>query len=166
MTSADLTVPPPMPPLDGLENYLSDKLRRHEDLMRHVPEMREPIELREWLAALASMRADNANLRTVMVAAAEEIHAHWDAHCDAEGYGPASLMRRLEEGIPAEYGYTAGTFASLQARLDAAERSRATLLDALAGAVTRCQRFGYVGQDGQYIKVMRAAIDAATQEKP
>jgi hypothetical protein len=54
--------------------------------------------------------------------------------------------------------------ASLQARLDAAERSKATLLDALTGAVTRCQRSGYVGQDGQYIKVMRAAIDAATQE--
>ena len=63
------------------------------------------------------------------------------------------------------YGALADHIASLQARLDAAEKSKATLLDALAGAVTRCQRFGYVGSDGQYIKVMRAAIDAATQEQ-
>jgi hypothetical protein len=54
-------------------------------------------------------------LRTVMVAAAEEIAAHWDAHCDAEGYGPANLQRRLEEGIPSQYGYTAGAFAELKA---------------------------------------------------
>ena len=111
-----------MPTIDSLVEHLQHKLSRYEDLMRHVPEMREPIELREWLAALASLRADNANLRTVMVAAAEEIQAHWAAHCDADGYGPTNLMRRLECGIPAEYGYTAGAFASLQARLDAAER--------------------------------------------
>ena len=52
-------------------------------------------------------------LKTVMVAAAEEIQAHWSAHCDAEGYGPANLIRRLEEGIPSEYGYTAGAFERL-----------------------------------------------------
>jgi len=64
---------------------------------------------------IAELEADNARLKTVMVAAAEEIHEHWDAHCDAEGYGPANLMRRLEEGISSEYGYTAGRFAELQA---------------------------------------------------
>jgi hypothetical protein len=67
---------------------------------------------------IAALRLDNQSLRTVMVAAAEEIHAHWDAHCDAEGYGPANLMRRLEEGIPAQYGYTAGRFAELVAELE------------------------------------------------
>lgn len=51
-----------------------------------------------------------ANLKTVMIAAAEEIQAHWQAHCDAEGYGPANLMHRLEKGIPAQYGYTSGAF--------------------------------------------------------
>jgi len=80
---------------------------------------------RGWLAMKAAqpqqataadaLRRDNDNLRTVMIAAAEEIHAHWDAHCDAEGYGPANLMHRLEEGIPSEYGYTAGAFAALKA---------------------------------------------------
>lgn len=75
------------------------------------------------VAALAATRdalqRDNDNLRTVMIAAAEEISAHWDAHCDAEGYGPVNLQRRLEQGIPAEYGYTAGAFAELKAERDA-----------------------------------------------
>ena len=60
------------------------------------------------------LTADNENLRSVMIAAAEEIHEHWDAHCDEEGYGPSNLMRRLEEGLPAEYAYKAGDFARLQ----------------------------------------------------
>ena len=71
------------------------------------------------LRRLAALEADNAKLRTVMVAAAEEISEHWEAHCDAEGYGPANLMRRLEDGIPSEYGYTAGAFAKLLAERDA-----------------------------------------------
>lgn len=49
-----------------------------------------------------------------MIAAAEEISAHWEAHCDDEGYGPANLMHRLEKGIPTEYAYTAGDFARLK----------------------------------------------------
>lgn len=67
------------------------------------------------------LEAEAAKLRTVMVAAAEEIHDHWDAHCDAEGYGPANLMRRLEDGIPSEYGYTAGAFRELKRRIKALE---------------------------------------------
>ena len=64
-------------------------------------------------AAVAAAVVENQKLRTVLIAAAEEIHAHWAAHCDADGYGPQNLMRRLEEGIPSEYGYTAGAFAQL-----------------------------------------------------
>lgn len=70
-------------------------------------------------AAVAEARAEIAKLKTVMIAAAEEIAAHWEAHCDAEGYGPQNLMRRLEEGIPSEYGYTAGAFAELKAKAEA-----------------------------------------------
>jgi hypothetical protein len=66
-------------------------------------------------AELRRLHAENEKLRSVMVAAAEEIHEHWDAHCDAEGYGPANLMHRLESGIPAEYRYKAGDFARLAA---------------------------------------------------
>jgi hypothetical protein len=80
-------------------------------------------------AAVADARAEIANLKTVMIAAAEEIAAHWDAHCDAEGYGPQNLMRRLEEGIPSEYGYTAGAFAELLAERDALAEALAVYAD-------------------------------------
>ena len=64
---------------------------------------------------IARLTLDIETLNTVMIAAAEEINKHWDAHCDADGYGPVNLVRRLERGIPSEYGYTAGAFARLQA---------------------------------------------------
>lgn len=67
---------------------------------------------------IAAANETIARPKTVMIAAAEEIAAHWDAHCDAEGYGPQNLLRRLEEGIPSEYGYTAGAFAELKARAE------------------------------------------------
>lgn len=60
-------------------------------------------------------------LKTVMIAAAEEIQSHWDAHCDEDGYGPSSLLRRLENGIPVEYGYTAGNFEQLRQQLSEKE---------------------------------------------
>ena len=70
------------------------------------------------------LEAENEALKTLMIAAAEEISAHWDAHCDADGYGPANLMHRLEKGIPSQYGYTAGDFAQLgQALARAIERN-------------------------------------------
>src|SRR5574337_141111 len=65
------------------------------------------------------LRTENAKLKTVMIAAAEEIELHWADHCDEEGYGPVNLMRRLEEGIPAEYGYTAGSFERLRVEIEA-----------------------------------------------
>ncbi len=118
------------------------------------------------------LRADSAKLRTVMVAAAEEIHAHWGAHCDAEGYGPANLMRRLEEGIPSHYGYTAGDFERLRldaARLDWIENQWRDGLHVEACAVgdgstwhaLRKQASVYVGNSEAYGDTIRAAIDAA-----
>lgn len=74
--------------------------------------------LEEAADTIERLTRENAALKTVMVAAAEEIHAHWQAHCDADGYGPQNLMRRLEEGIPSEYGYTAGAFAELKRERD------------------------------------------------
>lgn len=76
-------------------------------------------DLREAADLIESQAAQIAALKTVMIAAAEEIAAHWEAHCDAEGYGPQNLLRRLEEGIPSEYGYTAGAFAALTAERNA-----------------------------------------------
>lgn len=72
--------------------------------------------------AIQRLEAENANLRSVMVAAAEEIAAHWEAHCDDEGYGPANLMHRLEKGIPTKYCYTAGDFARLKAENEALKK--------------------------------------------
>ena len=77
--------------------------------------------------AIESLSAQIATLKTVMIAAAEEIASHWQAHCDAEGYGPQNLLRRLEEGIPSEYGYTAGAFAALTAERDALRKALADL---------------------------------------
>ena len=109
---------------------------------------------------LAALRVENSSLKTVMVAAAEEIHAHWDAHCDAEGYGPQNLMRRLEEGIPSKYGYTAGAFAALLAERDAlkadAERYR-WLRGRVPGSTYRIM--GVIYSEGG--AGVDAAIDAA-----
>ena len=88
--------------------------------------------LERFAALVAAAEREKAeteiiNLKTVMIAAAEVIAAHWKAHCDAEGYGPTNLMYRLEKGIPAQYGYTAGDFERLRAEnesLRAAIRAR------------------------------------------
>lgn len=67
------------------------------------------------------LEAENANLRTVMMAAAVEIQEHWDAHCDEEGYGPANLLRRLENGYPEQYGYGAETVVQMEKRITTLE---------------------------------------------
>ena len=85
----------------------------------------------EAAAELRRLHEENENLRSVMTAAAEEISAHWDAHCDAEGYGPTNLMHRLEKGIAAEYGYTAGAFAKQDARIAALEKALGMAVEAL-----------------------------------
>ncbi len=69
-------------------------------------------------ARIEELEKENANLKTVMIAAAEEIQEHWAAHCDEEGYGPVNLMHRLEKGIPSEYGYTAGRFDELKKEVE------------------------------------------------
>jgi len=103
-------------------------------------------------AVSAAKNAEIANLKTVMIAAAEEIQAHWDAHCDAEGYGPANLMRRLEEGIPSQYGYTAGAFEQLRA-------DNAALRDEYAKAANMLL------VQGDRIKVLEDALRAICSEQ-
>ena len=86
------------------------------ELLRHWQQIANDrsVEIHRLNDELERLRADGENLRTVMVAAAEEIHQHWEAHCDADGYGPANLMHRLEIGIPSQYAYKAGDFARLK----------------------------------------------------
>lgn len=89
----------------------------------------------ELRSAMVAAAEEINELRSVMVAAAEEIAAHWDAHCNEEGYGPSNLMHRLEEGIPSQYSYTAGAFADLQ-------RQRSALLEALKDAAECIESWG------------------------
>lgn len=98
----------------------------------------------EWLKILQKREADlereNARLRAelegchlTMMAAAEEIGAHWDAHCDADGYGPVNLERRLKECFAARYeGYSIGEWERLKQRVEQAEADSARLQDEIA----------------------------------
>jgi hypothetical protein len=110
-----------------LENYtqMTADQQHLVDTFGDLAELRSALASQKTRASAAE--AQNAKLRTVMIAAAEEIHTHWQAHCDADGYGPASLIRRLEEGIPAAYGYTAGAFVELIADRDALRAELAAL---------------------------------------
>lgn len=102
------------------------------------------------------LRAEMRLLKTVMVAAAEEIAAHWDAHCDEEGYGPANLMHRLEKGIASEYAYKAGDFARLQ-------EANKELLEALNLTVDALARSDYIQMDGDSFDVVDVARAAITK---
>lgn len=69
----------------------------------------------QYIEELKRVEEENNNLRSVMIAAAEEIQSQWQAHCDKDGYGPSNLMHRLEKGIAAYYsGYNAGQFTKLE----------------------------------------------------
>ena len=102
------------------------------------------------------LRAEARLLKTVMIAAAEEIAAHWDAHCDEEGYGPANLMHRLEKGIASEYAYKAGDFARLQ-------EANKELLEALNLTVDALARSDYIQMDGDSFDVVDVARAAITK---
>lgn len=96
-----------------------------EQQLREIDSLREMAKEANDIAALM---AENANLKTVMIAAAEELATHWGAHCDADGYGPQNLLHRLEGGIPSEYGYTAGAFTTLTSDFAAARAELAGLV--------------------------------------
>ena len=64
---------------------------------------------------LEAERKKNERLRQVLIAGAEELYAHWGAHCGADGYGPVNLARRMEECLAVEYpGYSAGDFKNIK----------------------------------------------------
>lgn len=74
--------------------------------------------LRKQSARIAELEAERDNLHATMFAAAVAIQAHWDAHCDAEGYGPSHLMHRLERGIASRYDYDAATLQRVETERD------------------------------------------------
>lgn len=74
--------------------------------------------IRQQAERIAELEAERDNLHTTMLAAAVAIQAHWDAHCDAEGYGPSHLMHRLERGIASRYDYDAATLQRVETERD------------------------------------------------
>lgn len=96
--------------IDGMQKQMQSSVDRAVNRMAEQP---RKILAEQSATELRRLYEENENLRSVMIAAAEEIAEHWDAHCNEEGYGPANLMHRLERGIPAQYGYKAGDFAKL-----------------------------------------------------
>ena len=151
-------------PLPERINAAINRIAHGNGHMRVPVEATDPdIVLSDCRVELESQAAQIAALKTVMIAAAEEIASHWQAHCDAEGYGPQNLLRRLEEGIPSEYGYTAGAFAALTAErnaLRAALESCAVLLDNIASYEDGHQYTAKLGAKGA-----RTALAARAQEK-
>lgn len=95
--------------VDRLEKQINDDEREWLVEVRNVIDGHK-IETDKLNQTIESQAKEIENLKTVMIAAAEEIQEHWQAHCDDGGYGPANLMRRLENGLPSQYGYTAGAF--------------------------------------------------------
>lgn len=69
----------------------------------------EPSKVLALQAEVTRLAQENLRLRTVMLAAHEEISEYWDSHCDPEGYGPQSLVRHLREGT----GYYPGHLSKL-----------------------------------------------------
>lgn len=58
----------------------------------------ESPKLEDLIAEVERLRQENIRLRTIMLAAHDEITEFWAAHCDPEGYGPQSLVRHLRDG--------------------------------------------------------------------
>lgn len=108
-------------------------------------------------AGIDKLQSEIENLHSVMVAAAEEIHEHWQAHCDEEGYGPANLMLRLEKSIPAQYAYKAGDFERLmQERAEAVAQLDAAVRDEREACAKVCDEQAEEGYPETCAKIIRA----------
>ena len=70
----------------------------------------EPSKVLALQAEVTRLAQENMRLRTVMMAAHEEIGDHWEAYLDEEGYGPQNLMRHLRSGT----GYYPGLLKKVQ----------------------------------------------------
>jgi hypothetical protein len=81
------------------EGDIQELLRSDKGVIREFARwVSEPSKVAALQAEITRLCQENLRLRTVMLAAHDEITEHWDAHCDAEGYGPQNLVRHLKEG--------------------------------------------------------------------
>ena len=97
------------------ETDIKDLLVSDKEIMRQFARwISEPNKVTALQQEITRLSQENLRLRTVMVAAHEEITEFWDAHCDADGYGPQNLVRHLKEGTGYYPGYVDRvTFSSL-----------------------------------------------------
>jgi len=107
-----------------IQNIADKELELTKEVTRLTAELEaEKLQAMESVLGVVEQRDalkdDIENLHTVMMAAAVEITEHWDAHCDAEGYGPVNLVRRLENGFPSRYGYDSQTLIRAETERDA-----------------------------------------------
>jgi hypothetical protein len=65
----------------------------------------EPNRVQALQNEVTRLAQENLRLRTVMMAAHQEIVEHWESHCDDEGYAPQSLIRHLRDGTGYYPGY-------------------------------------------------------------
>ena len=88
------------------EEDVESLLRSDRGIMRQFAQwVSEPSKVRALQEEVTRLAQENLRLRTVMLAAHEEITERWAAHCDAEGFGPQNLVRHLREGTGYYPGY-------------------------------------------------------------
>lgn len=81
------------------EQDVEELLRSHKAVIRDFARwVSEPSKVLALQGEITHLLQENMRLRTVMMAAHDEITEHWEAHCDAEGFGPQNLVRHLKEG--------------------------------------------------------------------
>lgn len=81
------------------EADVEELLRSHTAVIRDFARwVSEPSKVLALQSEVTRLLQENLRLRTVMLAAHDEITEHWEAHCDAEGCGPQNLVRHLKEG--------------------------------------------------------------------
>lgn len=113
-------------------------------------------------SALSAANAEIEKYKTIMMAAAVEIREHWEAHCDADGYGPSNLLMRLENGLHGGgYAYTAEDWIKCRERIAELSKLKEELVDAaVAVSDAHKERFRAQGE----LAALRTAIREATEK--
>lgn len=87
------------------ENDVKSLLESDKEIMRQFARwISEPGKVIALQCEVTRLAQENLRLRTVMLAAHDEIKEHWDSHCDSGG-GPVNLMNNLERGTGFYPGY-------------------------------------------------------------
>jgi len=78
---------------------VEDLLRSEKGVIREFARwVSEPDKVLALQAEVTRLSQENLRLRTVMLAAHDEIAEHWESYKDAKGFGPHNLMQNLKHG--------------------------------------------------------------------